>query len=350
MNPAPFQRACDVMREGIERGEAHSAILAVANARKILRMEAAPSTEGAERPTADSIYLLASITKPFIGVAILQLVEQGRLLLSDPIVKHIPEFGRYGKEGVTIWHLMTHTSGMAEEPMNTLIEQRASAEAHLKAAYDTVLHFSPGSEYQYCNISFWVLGEIIHRLSGEPYPEYLQQHVMRPLGMCDTAFSYTGEQSQRVLPVHAASPGQEPNLDVDYFASLNVPAGGLCSTCADLVAFGQALLNGLQGRLEAGRPRLLTRAAMRTMTSLHTAGLRERGTNNPANYGLCVSKPSVPPRSLGAASGFGHGGATATLLWIEPEYDLVYVFLTNVWGQTTRVAHLALDAVLAELG
>jgi CubicO group peptidase (beta-lactamase class C family) len=130
-----------------------------------------------------------------------------------------------------------------------------------------------------------------------------------------------------------------------YFRSLALPAGGLYSTAADLVKFGQAILNGLLGREHT----IVSQAGIATMTRLHTEGIRERNTGRLAFYGLGWDKPGGDARFLGTPAAFGHGGATATLLWIEPNHDLVFVFLTNQFGQENRVACMALNAVLGAL-
>ncbi len=343
---AHLDRACAVVREGIERKEARSAVMAVADAQEVIWLEVAAPADGSEAVAADSIFLLASITKPFIGVAIMQLVEQGRLLLHEPVARYVPEFGRLNKGQVTLWNLLTHTSGLAEEVEEPAWRAGAPAAAHLEAAYNSFLHFPPGSQYEYCNLSFWVLGEIIARVAGEPYVDYLRRHIWEPLGMDDTGFDFADARAARMMPVHSIDPGfPTDEVALRYWRSLAVPAGGLWSTAGDLVKFGQALLAGLAGRRKA----LLGRAGVEWMTRLHTQGLRDRASGLPAYYGLCWGKPSADGALLGTPAAFGHGGATGTLLWIEPDHDLVFVFLTNIWGQPNRVAMLALNAILAGL-
>jgi CubicO group peptidase (beta-lactamase class C family) len=122
-----------------------------------------------------------------------------------------------------------------------------------------------------------------------------------------------------------------------------IPAGGLWSTAADLVRFGQSFLTG--------RPRVLGPAARRAMTTLQTGGIAQIDASGatPAYYGLGFGKagPAGPAAELRTPDGFGHGGATGTLLWIEPGLDLVFVFLTNRWGIEAIHARMALNATLA---
>ncbi|NOZ29764.1 MAG: beta-lactamase family protein [Chloroflexi bacterium] len=345
LQPKQLDRAFAVVREGIERGEAGPSVMAVANGREIIRQEVIPAPDDDIQVHLDSIFLLASITKPFIGTAFMQLAEQGRLLISDPVTRYVPEFGRFGKEEVTIWHLLTHTSGLSEEVWEPLWEERVPASAYLEAACNGFLHFQPGTRWEYCNISFWVLAEIITRVSGEPYVEYLRHSILEPLGMADTAFDFDGPQAERMVPIHSVQPLPGGDDIWPYFRSLALPAGGLYSTAADLVKFGQAMLNGLAGRERT----IVSQAGIATMTRLHTEGIRERSTGRPAWYGLGWGKPGGDARTLGTPAAFGHGGATATLLWIEPDHDLVFVFLTNQWGQEVRLAYMALNAILGSL-
>ncbi|GAB4558900.1 MAG: hypothetical protein Kow0047_04360 [Anaerolineae bacterium] len=332
------------VKAGIERKESGPAVMAVATGDAVVAVDTFPREDGAA-VDQDSIFLLASITKPFFGTAIMQLAERGSLLISDPVARHIPEFARYGKAEVTIWHLLTHTSGLAEETSTPAWEARAPASAHVEAVCNSFLRFKPGTAWEYCNISFWALAEIITRVSGQPYVEYLREHIWEPLGMTDTAFDFADERAGRMVPVEAVEPVPGGEEALTYFRSLAIPAGGLWSTASDLVRFGQAMLNGLKGRQRT----IVSQAGIETMTRLQTAGIREFATGKPAAYGLGWGKPTPDAHTLGTPAAFGHGGATATLLWIEPDYDLVFVFLTNQWGQPNRVAHMALNATLAAL-
>ncbi|MHB1295755.1 MAG: serine hydrolase domain-containing protein [Anaerolineae bacterium] len=342
-----WERALQVAREGIASREAHSVVMAVANHAETQFLDCLEPGDG-ERPRDDSIFLLASISKPFMGTTMMQLLAQGKLLLTDPVVRFIPEFGRYGKEGITLWHLLTHTSGLAEEVDGPPFGRRASAAEHLEATYNAFTHFKAGAAYEYCNISFAVMAEVLARVTGVPYPQYLCDHVLAPLGMADTGFDFQGPQAARMMPVHGATAdqpfGDAPN-HLAYFKSLQIPAGGLWSTAPDLVRFGQAMLNGLGGR----KPSVLSCPAMQAMTALQTEGINELGSGVPARYALGWGKPGYMLGHLGSPEAFGHGGATATWLWIDPAYDLVFVFLTNLWGQPARVAVQAYNALMGTL-
>ncbi len=336
LSPRRLQVAYNLLREAVSRGELPTGLLAVANREETLRCE----TYGPEGVVGtDRIYWIASITKPIVGIAVMQLVEEGKLLVEDPVVRYLPEFGVNGKEGVTVWHLLTHTSGMADDYWHDPTVQ-PSVQADLEGALQTHLRFPPGSHFEYCNVSYRILGEILHRLSGMSYQQYLWERVFGPAGMVDTSFQPEPEKSPRVMPVQdfPDAPG-----GMDGFIALAMPSGGLFSTAADLVAFGQSFLNGGTGQ----RGRLLGPAALRVMTALHVQGVRRYGDGGPEYWGLSWEKVVPQEGRLVSLTGYGHGGMSGTYLWIDPEYDLVIVFLTNRVGLDGRARKGIVNAVMA---
>ncbi len=339
LNVGRLQVAYDLLRETVTRGEIPTGLLAVANGREVIRCEGY-GPEG----TIDTgnIYLIASITKPILATALMQLVEQGKLLVEDPVAQYVPEFATNGKEGVKVWHLLTHTSGLADYrwPQSDL---PPTPEEDLQFACRTYLRFPPGSRLEYCNVAFTVLGEIVRRLSGMTCAEYLEQHVFRRVGMVDSTFDPKLATNPRVMPV----PGFPLPGGLEQFIRIASPAGGLFSTAADLVAFGQMYLNGGLGQ----RGRVLSPASIRVMTSRHTEGLLEyqEGEASPAYWGLAWQKAAPQRGLLFSPAGFGHGGMTGTYLWIEPEADLVIVFLTNCIGWDGRARKGITNAVMAAL-
>jgi CubicO group peptidase (beta-lactamase class C family) len=202
------------------------------------------------------------------------------------------------------------------------------------------LRFPPGTRYEYCTLSFYILGELITRLSGMPYPDYLRAHVFEPLGMKDTSFDPGPSTKDRAAPVHG-------DIEPDYFKTTLNPGGGLWSTAADLIAFGQAYLN----REVRGTFRLLSPVTIDWMTRDQIPGLTQliEGRPQPAHYGLGWGKTSLYNTAPGSTRVHEHGGATGTLLWIDPDYDLIYVFLTNRWGMEWHIQHAALQAVYSAL-
>ena len=328
-----FERAFQRTRGLVEQGGRSTAALAVADQHGLVRAEA----YGAP---LDGVFLLASITKPIVVTGVMQLVEEGRLLLNDPVARHIPEFAVNGKGGVTVRHLMTHTSGLddAFEQAPALPGQRFDP---LSGVCGTFLRWPPGTRFAYCNPAFTVLAELITRLSGTPYPQFLEQRVFAPLGMSSTTFDPRPTLTERMVPIETFF---LPDGLAD-FIDVASPAGGLWSTLADLVAFGRAWLRPRP----QGVARVLSPAGMEAMTRLQFSGSTDwdGGPLVPVAWGLGWSVTS-PQGELESPASFSHGGATGTRLIVDPQRGLVVVFLTNVWGDEQRDAALVVNTVFAD--
>ena len=246
----------------VASGDHASAVIAVADRHELLWQHV---VSGRMTVTAASIFPIASITKPIIVTAIMQLVERGLLFIGDPVVTYLPEFGRNGKDGVTVRHLLTHTSGLAEDPaMARLVpmhERRAPRADYLALACDCELERPPGERSVYRQLPFTVLAELIARLGGRDYPIWLREEIFAPLGMVDTTFWPTDRTRLAQIPFYPDEP--ENAEEWAYVYDIAFPAHGLYSTAADLVAFGQALLGG--GR--RGMARILSSGAVAAMTT-----------------------------------------------------------------------------------
>jgi CubicO group peptidase (beta-lactamase class C family) len=339
INQERLQQAAAVAEDVVHAGTHPSAVLAVANRDETVWTHV---VSGQDTVNINSIFLLASITKPVLATAIMRLVEQGRLMLHFPVAGYLPEFAAFGKERVTSWHLLTHTSGLEEARWwDDLRTRNPRMPATLfEAACLSYLHFAPGTRCEYCSLSFDVLAALITRLTGQPYPEYLREQIFTPLGMRDTGFQ-PGDPARAVF-VRDMGGLQEQQL----FSALATGGGGLWGTVADLITFGQAFLRG--GR--HGDYRLLGQPAIEMMTRNQTAGMIELvdGHAEPFDYGLGWRKIRAG-EVLGSDRSFGHGGATGTLLWVDPVWDLVFVFLTNRWGLETNTPRRVLNAVYGAL-
>jgi CubicO group peptidase (beta-lactamase class C family) len=327
LDPVLLEAAYAVVAEGVASGALPSGVLAVATSTETARLEAFGPI------TPESIFLLASITKPIFATGLMRLVERGRVLLNTPAAQVLPEFAQARKGAVHLWHLLTHTAGLDEA---WVLAQAGPAprspQRLLELAWAAPLQFRPGSRYAYCNATFAVLAELIRRLDGRDHATYLRQEVLEPLGMRET--TYEPPESPRVIPVHDAPWGSDPAVRAAWIAQ-HSPSGGLWSTAADLVTFGQMLLGG--GKRDGYR--VLAPATLAAMTRLQTAGIPMSSASGEvaSSYGLGFSKAVMhgdngPSQELRTPSGFGHGGATGTYLLVEPELDLVIVFLTNRWG------------------
>jgi CubicO group peptidase (beta-lactamase class C family) len=329
-----------ILDDVVASGGQACALAAVANRDGVVWSHAVP---GAERVSADSIFLLASITKPMLATGVMRLVEQGRLLLEKPVRAYLPEFGGGAKDGVSAWNLLTHTSGLDEsEWMSVRMAGPDDGRTCFEFACRAPVSFEPGSRCSYCTLSFAVLAELIARLSGRPYWEFLRDEVFGPLAMPDTAFEPI--DPARAAPVRDMGP---PGT-IERFTARKVAGGGMWSTLGDLARFGRAFLRG--GELDGAR--VLSPATVSWMTRNHTLDLTQIVEERPApfDYGLGWGKMTRERCAPFSPSAFAHGGATGTLLHVDPEYDLVFVYLTNRWGAEQETPRRLLHAVYGAMG
>ncbi len=214
----------------------------------------------------DTIFRIASMTKPITALAVMQLAEEGKLYVEDPVEKHIPEFKgqmlvdskdkdtvtlKKPSRSITIQDLLTHTAGLPGYPAG-MIDVYRSRNRTLNettiAISQAPLAFEPGSKWSYCNPGIDTLGRIVEVVSGKPYDTYLAQHIFQPLGMIDTTPFPTREQLKRVAVTYGRKDGKlvasgDGPLDYLIGAKHPVPAGGLFSTGDDLAKLYQCLLN-----------------------------------------------------------------------------------------------------------
>ncbi|UCE25472.1 MAG: serine hydrolase, partial [Candidatus Zixiibacteriota bacterium] len=198
--------------------------------------------------TPDTKYLLASITKQFTAAGILQLVERKQLSLNHPVSKYLPDYPKKVGDRVTIYHLLTHTSGIAEyttQPQFGEIYLKPATHEEVVATFkDIPLQIEPGSEWRYSNSGYYLLGLIIEEVSGEPYGEYIRKHIFEPLGMQNSGYpqgwidfpglatGYTFDSTGNLIPAEIV------------YNTLPYAAGGLYSTVNDMAKWDAGLRNG----------------------------------------------------------------------------------------------------------
>lgn len=276
----------------------------------------------AQAMTLDTVFDLASLTKPIAtATSIVILKERGILRLGNPVSAYIPEFGRKGKEGITLLHLLTHTSGLvADNPLEDYEEGRERA---LDRIYDLAPKAEPGAEFIYSDVGFIVLGEVVRRASGQELNVFAKENIFSPLGMKETGFkideplaaraAVTEQREGRWLRGEVHDPRAHMMGGVAGHA-------GLFSTAADLSRFARALLG--QGRLDSAR--ILSERSIMEMTRGREIprGLRGLGWDVLSPYSTNRGERFSP-------FAYGHGGYTGTCLWIDPELDLFVIFLSN---------------------
>jgi CubicO group peptidase (beta-lactamase class C family) len=314
------------------------AVTLVADRDKVLSLQAVGYADIANNKpmTTDSLFWIASQSKPITATALMMLVDQGKVKLDDPAERYLPELkglkiavGK-GKERVlkkpehtvTVRQLLSHTSGM---PFSSAKEHPTLDVLSLKDAVrsyaETPLLFEPGSNYQYSNAGINTAGRIIEVVSGMSYESFLDKKLFGPLGMKDTTFWPSEEQFGRLArsyrPIKKKTDLEQIKIGqlkypLDDRARRPMPAGGLFSTAGDVARFCQMFLNG--GTLDGKR--YLSEAAVKEMTGKQTGDLKQ-------NYGL------------GWATGgdwFGHGGAHATNMSINRKTGLILVWMVQHAG------------------
>jgi CubicO group peptidase (beta-lactamase class C family) len=317
---------------------------------------------------ADTMFQIMSMTKPFVGAAIMMLQEEGKLYLTDPVEKHLPEFRgqlmvdsqdgdrvtlRKPSRPITIRDLLTHTSGMRTQPppgLQGLQEDmnRPLAEAVLVYS-QTPLEFEPGTRWLYSNMGLDTLGRIVEVASGLKFEEFLERRILAPLGMKDSVIFPKPAQYDRIAQVYVWREGKLalkgwPGYGGDPMnyrrgAVFSGPSYSLISTAADLANFYQMMLDGgvFQGK------RLLSATPVKVMTTVHTGDTRA-GHNAGTGFGLAweVTKEPAGTLSLQSIGTFGHGGAFGTYGWVDPAKQLVGVFLTQGGTGEARNAFVAM--------
>ncbi|GAK53313.1 beta-lactamase [Candidatus Moduliflexus flocculans] len=277
----------------------------------------------------DSLFGIASITKTLTAVGIMQLMEQGKLALEQPVATVLPEFQTKMHEGITMMHLLTHTSGLPADPgAHTEPYPRAwwtpelNKDNWITWALQGPLQYPTGTVWNYCSKGFWLLGEIIARVSGMSYPEYIQRHILDPLGMTRSFFLVPKALRDQVVIVNEfdlKELHEEPN---DNFSPSWCAGGGLSSTPFDLWKFAQMLLN--KGTFNGQR--ILGRKTVEAMTRNQLDRVPDYtwGHNikaKPFGFGLEVDKD--PVTSPGT---FGHEGARWSSMFIDPVEELICIY------------------------
>jgi CubicO group peptidase (beta-lactamase class C family) len=232
---------------------------------------------------------------------------------------------------------LTHTSGL-DQQANTV--ERATpgmtAADHLQQALEAGLSFAPGERVEYCSPTFWVLAELITRLSGESYVEHFDRHIAAACGMRATGYDVSATSD--AVPAYGVA---DPTLP-DEQRRLAYPAGAIVSTAEDLVLFGQALLNA--GRAQTDQ-RLLAPATVRAAVESRTDHLPGNPFGTTRSLGFVVGGPGT----LRSPTTFGHGGASGTYFWVDPRAEVVVVFLSADWSLDRRLLAAVIDTVVGQL-
>jgi CubicO group peptidase (beta-lactamase class C family) len=333
--------------EFVADGTLAGAVTLVARHDKVVALEAVglANNETKRLMKTDDLFWIASMTKPITATAVMMLQDAGKLKVGDPVEKYLPEFkGQWmiaenatntlvlkrPARPITLHDLLTHTSGIGDMPPPRV----ESTLAELVIGYaNKPLGFAPGSKWSYSTAGINTLGRIVEVVSGQPFAAFLDERILRPLGMKDTTFWPSARQARRLATAYGPGPGGKGLAPVDiYFIKGGVenrarpplPGGGLFSTAEDMAKFYQFVLNdGV-----AGKKRLLSKEAVAEMTSIQTGDLK-CGFVDGMSFGLgwgVVRQPQGVTAML-APGTFGHGGAYGTQGWVDAHNDLIYVMM-----------------------
>jgi len=334
---APADSIVAALQPYVDHHTLAGAVTLVASGDKVLSLDAVGFADiAANKPMRpDDLFWIASQSKPMTATALMLLVDEGKVNVDDPVEKYLPEFkGEWLKEKedsehmslkrpahpITIRNLLTHTSGLPfSSPLEVPTLDVLPLAARVRSYAMMPLDFEPDSKYQYSNAGMNTVGRILEVVSGVPYEQFMEQRLFQPLRMKDTTFWPSSRQLGRLAKSYKANAGktglEETKIDQLQYP-LNdrdrqpMPAGGLFSTAADVARFCQMIMNG--GTLDGKR--YLSEAEVRQMTTKQTPDAV------PEQYGFGWSTGN---------SEFGHGGAYATSMIIDPAHHLVFVWMVQ---------------------
>lgn len=368
-------RISDLMQRYVDEGKLAGAVTMLAREGDVFHFEPFGLTDIAKGSAVekDSIFRIYSMTKPITSVAVMMLYEEGHFSLDDPVGRFIPELGRMkvydgmGERGmrlveqerpITIRHLLTHTSGLSmgshqDSPVEELYRQSDMMDPHgtlpemVKKLSGLPLLTQPGAKWRYSRATD-VLGYLVEVVSGQPFDQFLQERILGPLGMVDTAFYVAEEKLDRLATVYGPkADGSIEALDNTFVSKFRAPhtlfsgGGGLTSTAADYMRFSQMLCN--MGELDDVR--ILGPKTIEMMTSNHlpeelkpfAVGQSNASDTRGCGFGLGfrVVMDIAEHGILGSEGIYSWGGAASTIFWVDPEEDLVGILLTQMMPSST---------------
>jgi CubicO group peptidase (beta-lactamase class C family) len=301
----------------------------------------------------DSIFRIASMTKPITGAAMMQLYEQGKWKLDDPVAKYIPEFANLQvkkagggtepmKSKMTMAQLMSHTAGFG---VNADYNDANFSAGNLQAMIDKLktmpLFSQPGTDWAYgpcVNIQ----GYIVEKLSGQSLDVYFDEHIFKPLGMVDTGFWVSPEKSARVVAVHTYDANGKIMTQPEQRVATSKPvflagSGGLMSTAKDYWRFAQAMGNGgmLDGKriLKSETVELMRKSVLAPGVKVDLYGPAQEGIGFGLDFAVVQDQKAA--HTMQGLNTFYWGGAFGTWFWIDPTNDVVFVgMIQNLNGST----------------
>ena len=368
-------RINEMMQGYVDEGKLAGAVTMLAREGEVFHFEpyGLADIESGRQMEKDSIFRIYSMTKPITSVAVMMLYEEGHFSLDDPVGRFIPELGRMkvfdgmGEGGmklvdqdepITIRHLLTHTSGLSmgshqDSPVEELYRQSDMMDPHsalpemVEKLSELPLVTQPGAKWRYSRATD-VLGYLVQVISGRPFDQFLQDRILGPLGMEDTAFYVSEEGLDRLATVYGPNAdGSIEPLDDTFVSKFRSPhtlfsgGGGLTSTAADYMRFSQMLCN--KGELDDVR--ILAPKTIEMMTSNHlpdelrpfAVGQSTASDTRGCGFGLGfrVVMDIAEHGILGSEGIYSWGGAASTIFWVDPSEELVAIMLTQMMPSST---------------
>lgn len=332
LDEARLEKVRDVIERAVGEGAFPGAVFLVARNGVVALHEATgyASVVPERRPMrTDTVFDLASVTKPIAALACMLLIERGLLRLDDPVADFIPEFGWGEKSSITIRHLLCHTSGIPGQI--PLYQHARNRREILRQVYGLELLFPPGSGVVYSSQGLMVLDEVMSRVANQAdiaasWDALLETAVFRPLGLEKTRFCPPAEWRENTAATEDCAwrgriiVGEVHDRNAFVMGGIAAHAG-LFSTAWELAALGELMLN--RGR--SGSAVVLAPRSVEVMTRCHTDGL-------PLARGLgwqMKDRVGSPAGDLMSDRSFGHTGFTGTSIWMDPATNLLGVLLTN---------------------
>jgi CubicO group peptidase (beta-lactamase class C family) len=288
--------------------------------------------------SSDDLSWIASMTKPVTGAAVMMMQDEGKLQVDDLVEKYIPEFadlktadGEPAK--LTIRHLLTHTSGLAELSGQGSRAVKTLAEA-IPFYVNRPVAFKPGSKWVYCQSGINSAARVVEVVSGKTFDKFCDERIFGPLGMKDTTFYPTKEQLARLAQPYArnkdgaleSAPLRMLGGPVSSRERMPMANGGLFSTAADYYRFCKVLLDGGQ----FGGKTLLKSESVRQMTTVQSGDVKTGFTpGNGWGLGVCVVREPQGVSAMLSPGTFGHGGAFGTQAWVDPKLRRIYILMVQ---------------------
>jgi CubicO group peptidase (beta-lactamase class C family) len=337
------------LQEQIDRHEIAGAVTMVVTHDQVRHLEASGFADVAARKPmqADTVFWIASMTKPITAAAVLMLQDEGKLNVHDPVAKYLPEFANLKTPSgqpanLTLIQILTHTSGLGEAGGPAAREAKTLADL-VPLWLAAPMQFEPGSRWSYCQSGINAAGRVVEVVSGMSFDAFLKKRLLQPLGMTSTTFYPGASERARQVTAYAknATTGSlEAVPPRPEFGPRDRPPqgnGGLYSTAEDYGRFCQMLLGG--GRFQDVR--YLSEASMKLLSTPQTpetlpTGFFQndtygrRGLNYGWALGTCVLKaPHDGVPAMLSPGTFGHGGAWGTQAWVDPVKGVAYVLMVQ---------------------